>query len=388
MYAQLGVQIKQASGKLVWHPSGLKDERSYRYSIHCSILDEAGNLVHDMGSHNRLHRYDHGQGKEIEEKPTSQKVAEQCYFKFPNFALNQVGIYKLKIEVLNLDQVVINCPKIKPLVLNAVAPEVKRIEVIDTTSLRAKLGEAMNPLKFNLFDNENNVVGMNEPITVAIESDYFEFHDFDTNKPLRSPISLRECVNQRNVYEMSCANWKIVPRPGKLSALKQEKLLSGKQFAFNLKFSSRNHRLPTRKVTVTIFPGVPAAIKPLEEVAIKLNQEPKSMRLVVQDQWGNAVAPLTERWYVKLLHGPLELIGFRHGFPVDESNGEMVFINNLAAVNSYEADGTVVEQAIVLKTSAGSDILDTSIPIKIIPSNMPTTLQVNFKTIVSSPFLI
>jgi hypothetical protein len=279
----------------------------------------------------------------------------------------------------------------KPLVLNVIAPDVARVELIDASSLNVKLGESIEALKFKLFDKENNSIAAIEQIAVTIESDYFEISCSDnssvsTSSSIRkvsnsSSIGFKECVNPRNnVFEMDCAHWKMIPLTAKLSAIKQLKFLSGEEFALTVKLVSRSqHRLcPTTKFTLSVFSGLPNSIVSLTNVTIKLNSEPKSMRLKILDQWGNTTAPLTarEQWFVKLLGGPLEFIGPQRGLPVNR-NGEVIFMNNLVPMDDYEVNYLDVAQHIVLHSASGSEMLKTSIPIKIEPSYVPTTLQVN-----------
>jgi hypothetical protein len=374
---------------LVWHLPNCSDERQYRYFVSANIVDEKGKLILDLGTDNRLFSYDESLKDDAEKKPTSQKTAKLCHYSFYTVSFgNKCGTFKLHISVLNPDRQVI-FQKAKPIEIKVIPQEVSRIEIVDADRLQAKLGSPISSFKFKLFDKANSPITYSETITAIFVSDMFEVVPVQGTLSLSSkkqsasnsttPLMVLKESSSPNMLEIPNNAWKVVPLPQKLSQLKNMGILRGKDFSFSIKFTTlSNARLPEVKFSMTIFPGVPTSVVSLREIEIKLNSEKKSLHLAVVDAWGNPVVPAEhsgEQWQLKLLRGPLAFVDNKERVYVNDT-GEIICINNIVAAPGYEAEGTEVEQGILLKSSFGNDVLEQYLTIKISPSYVPTKLQV------------
>jgi hypothetical protein len=371
MYFKLAVQILQSDGRTItWHLPNIND----RYSVGALIL-EKGQVVKDLGSSHLLYSYDKKLSKDIATVPTDDN-ATNCYYSFYNFSMSKCGSYQLKLQlsvpvVGESQSRILECSGNHLLNINVVAPEVSRVNIIGQHRKQIKLGESLAPLTFNFCDKEKNVIVMDGAITASIDSNNFEVEFLRESSSIKSSIHLKPCNTENKEFVMDCSSWVLIPK-----RRNREDMINGKEFSFEIKISSSSY--PDLPVVTTpktiIFPGVPTSIVSLAQLPIKLNSEQKSMRLAIQDKWGNRVAPSSkELWHVQFLHGPLKLLDPKERISVDK-NGEVLLMNKLVVTDGYEPKDLIAQQCIQLKS--GHDVVEGTIPIKIIPSNIPRKLQV------------
>jgi hypothetical protein len=300
-------------------------------------------------------------------------------------------LYQLKLDLYGPDKRQLEALKNNLININVVPPEISCINIINARNKEnVKLDESLSPLKFKFFDNENNLIVVDDPIFVMIDSTDFEIVYFTelpksgSSKLPKSSIHLKPCTDQTDEFVMDCTGWALKPKHDR-----RKELIEGKEVSFVIKLTSKSLKFPEVNIYKIVFPGAPTAFVSLTNIQVKLNHEPKSMHLVVQDKWGNPVAPISnEQWCVELVNGPLKLSDSEERLLVDERG--MISTNRLMAVIDYEAEeNKFVEQRLRLISSSEHDtcILEGAVSVKIIPSNIPTTLKVKYSKLGMQPLL-
>jgi hypothetical protein len=100
---------------------------------------------------------------------------------------------------------------------------------------------------------------------------------------------------------------------------------------------------------------------------------------VVKDAWNNPTSPVQafsdEGWIVQLTDGPLRFFEKTENISVDDS-GQITFFSSLRELE-HVVVVSQLEQVLLLKTlNSQRTLLETSIPLKVCPSQLPSKLQV------------
>jgi hypothetical protein len=385
---KIGVQIRNAS-EFTWHLPGL----DRHYTVKAVITDARTNRrIQEFNTH-VLHGYSTAKDEDVEKTFTSQSVAKKSYFSFYNISHktfnNKCGKYLMHLTVRNPDGDVVY-EKPKPIEIQLIPRQVTRVEVVNAPGLKVRLGEPIPSLQFKCFDNKNQMIEPPEKMTVMLSTDRFVVSQASlsggstSRRQASDNIELQHCHNDVNTVETGMC-WQLTPKPKPKNSAIDIIPIQGLDHSFTVTVTDPSNGTPFEMpIKISVFPGVPNSIAPLKPIEIKLNDDKKSLQLIVKDAWNNPTAPVQELsdecWMVDLFDGPLTLDENTH-IKVDGS-GQITFLENLKASQDYDLEGTEVEQALTLKTVTSSKtILETSISLRVIPCHIPSKLQVQFKHI-------